>query len=84
MTTKLDPNTITYDGVPLSRTEYLILKTLIDNKGNVVRRSQIIEKAWDKKKYGKTDSLAIHVGNIRRKIPNIPVYSVSKFGYIYS
>lgn len=83
MKTKLDSNTITYDGVPVSRTEYLILKTLIDNKGKVVSRDELIKRVWLSKKYGKTDSISVHIGHIRKKIPNIPIYSKSGFGYIY-
>ena len=39
---KLDSNTITYAGVPVSRTEYLILKKLIDNQGKVVTKEELV------------------------------------------
>lgn len=83
MKTKLDPNTITYDGVPVSRTEYLILKYLIDNKGKVVKKEDVVKAVWRNKEYGKSDSITVHIGHIRKKIPNIPIYSKSGFGYIY-
>jgi OmpR family two-component system bacitracin resistance response regulator BceR len=81
--TKLDPNTITYDGKAVSRTEYLILKKLIDNKGKVVRKEELVSSVWTDKKYGKSDSITIHIGNIRKRIPTIPIFSKSGFGYIY-
>lgn len=83
MKSKLDSNTITYNNIPVSRIEYLILKTLIDNQGKVVSREDIVKAVWRHKEYGKTDALSVHIGHIRKKIPNIPIYSKSGFGYIY-
>jgi DNA-binding response OmpR family regulator len=80
---KLDSNTITYAGVPVSRTEYLILKKLIDNQGKVVTKEELVNAVWSSKKYNKSDSVTVHIGNIRKRIPNIPIFSKSGFGYIY-
>ena len=80
---KLDPNTITYDNKAVSRTEYLILKKLIDSKGKVVRKEELVTSVWAGKKYGKSDSIAIHIGNLRKRFPKISIYSISKLGYMY-
>ena len=57
--------------VELTRTEFLILQTLMRNAGRVVPRSQLAQAVWG------TDStdphlLEVHVSNLRRKIEKDP------------
>jgi len=55
--------------VDLTNLEFRLLKLLMENKGKVVKRTDIIEKVWDM--YGGelfSNSINVHVKNLRKKI----------------
>jgi len=58
------------NGVPvdLSPLEFEILRYLVENRGRVVRRSEMLSKIWgyDGKTYTRT--VDTHIGNLRQKI----------------
>jgi DNA-binding response OmpR family regulator len=61
------------DGRPvdLTRTEFLILKTLMQNPGTVVSRSALAEAAWGTDIHD-PHLLEVHMSNLRRKIEPDP------------
>ena len=54
--------------VPLSKTEFLLLKLLIENQGKVLSRSQIIDGIWGPGHFIDENTVDVYVGYIRSKI----------------
>lgn len=63
-------NTLTYQGqeIPLSKNEYRILLTLMENKGNVVSREKLMEKLWQTDSFVDENTLTVNVGRLRKKL----------------
>ena len=54
--------------IELTLTEFQILKLLIDNKGNVLTRTFLLDKIWGYDYYGETRTLDVHIRHLRKKI----------------
>ena len=54
--------------VPLSKTEFLLLKLLIENQGKVLSRSQIIDGIWGPGHFIDENTVDVYVGYLRSKI----------------
>ena len=69
---ELDDRTkeVTLDGekVSLTRTEYDILKLLMENPGKVFSPNQIYEKVWNDNPFGTENTVAVHIRHLREKI----------------
>jgi len=65
---------VTLDGekVNLTRTEYDILKLLMDHPGEVFSPNQIYEKVWKDNPYGTENTVAVHIRHLREKIEYNP------------
>ncbi len=65
---------VTLDGelVPLTRTEYDILKLLLLNKGQVFSPSQIYQKVWKDVAFGTENTVAVHIRHLREKLEYDP------------
>ena len=79
---------VTLDGekVALTRTEYDILKLLMENEGNVFSPHQIYEKVWKDNPYGAENTVAVHIRHLREKIeynPAEPRYLKAVWGRGY-
>ena len=63
-------NTLTFEGnqIPLSKNEYRILLTLLENKGNVVSRERLMEKLWQTDSFVDEITLTVNVGRLRKKL----------------
>lgn len=77
------------NGTPIKFTpkEFNILLTLARNAGNVVLRERLKSAAWGSEFSGETDSLAVYVNHIRKKIepdPSKPRYVLTHWGKGYS
>ena len=61
---------VTLDGekVNLTRTEYDILKLLMDYPGQVFSPNQIYEAVWKDNPYGTENTVAVHIRHLREKI----------------
>ena len=61
---------VTLDGekISLTRTEYDILKLLMDHPGEVFSPNQIYEKVWNDNPYGTENTVAVHIRHLREKI----------------
>ena len=78
---------VTLDGekVNLTRTEYDILKLLMDHPGQVFSPNEIYERVWQERAIN-TDTVMVHVRNIREKIeynPKEPKYLKVVWGVGY-
>jgi len=62
--------TLSSDGAPvrLTRTEYAILKLLMQNPGQVVTKSQLLEQVGEDTPDCVEGSLKVHVSNLRKKL----------------
>lgn len=80
-------NTLTYQGeqIPLSKNEYRILLTLMENKGQVVSRERLMEKLWETDSFVDDNTLTVNVNRLRRKLESagLEEFIVTKFGVGY-
>lgn len=65
---------VTLDGEPVSltRTEYDILKLLMEHPGEVYSPSQIYEQVWKEDAFGNENTVAVHIRHLREKIEYNP------------
>lgn len=68
--------------IPLSKNEYRILLTLMENKGNVVSREKLMEKLWQTDSFVDENTLTVNVGRLRKKLENAGLkdFIETKFG----
>lgn len=66
--------TVTLDGevVALTRTEYDILKLLMQNPGKVYSPNQIYKLVWKENPYGTENTVAVHIRHLREKVEYNP------------
>ncbi len=66
--------TVTLDGeeVALTRTEYDILKLLMENPGKVYSPNRIYELVWKDNPYGTENTVAVHIRHLREKVEYNP------------
>lgn len=69
---ELNPNsmevTVNKERIALSKTEYLLLKTLLENKNTVLSRDTIINTVWGADHYIDENSVDVYVRYLRAKI----------------
>lgn len=65
---------VTLDGeaVSLTRTEYEILKLLMQNPGKVYSPNEIYELVWKDNPYGTENTVAVHIRHLREKVEYNP------------
>ena len=80
-------NTLTYNGrkIDLSKNEYRILYTLMQNKGKVVSREKLMEALWETDSFVDENTLTVNVGRLRKKLDALGLHDfiVTKFGVGY-
>ena len=66
--------TVTLDGDPVSltKTEYEILKLLMEHPGEVFSPNQIYEAVWKDSPYGIENTVAVHIRHLREKLEYNP------------
>ncbi len=69
----------------LSKNEYRILLTLMQNRGKVVSREKLMEELWETDSFVDENTLSVNVGRLRKKLDGIglPNFIVTKFGVGY-
>ena len=65
---------VTLDGdpVPLTRTEYDILKLLMEHPGQVFSPNEIYTQVWKDISFGTENTVAVHIRHLREKIEYDP------------
>ena len=80
-------NTLTFEGkeIPLSKNEYRILLTLLENKGSVVSRERLMERLWQTDSFVDENTLTVNVGRLRKKMDGagLPGFVETRFGVGY-
>lgn len=66
----LNDTTLTYQGerIELSKNEFRILQTLMEQKGKVVSRDTLMTKLWQMDCYVEENTLTVNVTRLRRKL----------------
>jgi len=54
--------------IKLTKTEFSLLKYLIQNAGRVITYNMLLEKVWGLEYSEDTQTLRVHIGNLRKKI----------------
>ena len=72
----------------LTKTEFMLLKLFIENKGKVLSRDQIIDSVWGEEHYTESGSVDVYVRFLRSKITEFDdfeyIKTVRGAGYIFS
>lgn len=58
--------------VELTKTEFLILELLIQNRGRIFTKQQIFDYAWDSGYIADDNTVMVHISNLRAKIEDNP------------
>lgn len=66
----LNDTTLVYQGekMELTRNEFRILQTLLENKGKVVSRDTLMTKLWQMDSYVEENTLTVNVTRLRKKL----------------
>ena len=84
----INDNSISYkdEKVELTKNEYKILQTLLENKGKTVSRDNLMIKLWETDNYVEENTLNVNITRLRRKLESIGLENFIKtkkgLGYI--
>ncbi|HJB28937.1 MAG TPA: response regulator transcription factor [Candidatus Blautia faecavium] len=80
-------NTLTYkdEQISLTKNEYRILLTLMENKGKVVSRERLMERLWETDSFVDENTLTVNVNRLRKKLDSagLTEFISTKFGVGY-
>ncbi|NLO48237.1 MAG: response regulator transcription factor [Clostridiales bacterium] len=67
---------LTYNGerIELSKNEYRILHTLLENKSRIVSREQIMTRLWETDSYIDDNTLTVNIARLRKKLDDAGLY----------
>ena len=88
MQLQLEKMTLTYNNqsLELTKNEFKILKMLLENKGQVVSRNEMMKGLWDEEVYVNENTLTVNVNRLRSHLEEIGLCDmiVTKKGIGYS
>lgn len=67
--------------VELTTIEFDLLKTLVENRGRVLSREQLLQHVWGYDFYGEARVIDVHVGHLRQKLGSELFATVRGVGY---
>jgi two-component system, OmpR family, alkaline phosphatase synthesis response regulator PhoP len=68
--------------VDLAPREFALLAALVDNRGIVLSRRQLLDLAWGYDWYGDERTVDVHIGQLRRKLGDgLPLATLRRTGY---
>ena len=83
----LENHTMSYksQNIELSKNEYRILLTLMENKGKVVSRERLMERLWERDSVIDENTLTVNVNRLRKKLDTFGLkdFIMTKFGEGY-
>ena len=83
----LENHTMSYksQNIELSKNEYRILLTLMENKGKVVSRERLMERLWESDSFIDENTLTVNVNRLRKKLDTFGLkdFIMTKFGEGY-
>ena len=81
----LDKKTVSIDGedIPFTKTEFEILHLLLDEKGRVFSRQELIDRIWPKDVLVLDRTVAVNITRLRKKIGRFSKCIVTRLGFGY-
>ena len=81
-----DSHEVTYNGQPVDLTnrEFILLRTLMENKNVAMTREKLLCDAWGYDYYGETNIIDVYVRYIRHKTSDDVIKTIRGVGYIVS
>ncbi len=80
-------NTLTYgnEKISLSKNEFRILLSLMENKGRVVSREKLMEQLWATDSFVDENTLSVNVNRLRKRLETAGLenFITTKFGVGY-
>lgn len=75
-----DKNYLNYEDkeIELTKTEFLILNYLIENKNKIVPRIELIEYLWDNESFIDDNTLSVHISRLRSKLKSLGIVDIIK------
>ena len=72
----LNDTSLTFKGerIELTKNDFRILQTLLENKGNVVSRDTLMTKLWQIDAYVEENTLTVNVNRLRKKLENVGLH----------
>lgn len=69
--------------IPLKKKEYNLIEYMALNKNRPISRTELLDHVWDYKRIISSNTVDVHINNIRRKLVNPNILStVHGFGYM--
>ena len=79
--------TLTFNGekIDLTKNEYRIMETLLENKGKVVSRELLMNKLWETDSFVDENTLSVNIARLRKKLEQAGMhdYIATKVGMGY-
>ncbi len=77
-------HTVTYGGknVDFTNREFILLRTLMENKNTAMSREKLLAAAWGYDYYGETNIVDVYVRYIRQKTDDSVIKTIRGVGYI--
>ncbi len=81
----LDKKTVSIDGenVPFTKTEFELLHLLLEEKGRVFSRQELIDKVWPKDVLVLDRTVDVNITRLRKKIGRFAKCIVTRLGFGY-
>lgn len=81
----LDKKTVSIDGadVPFTKTEFELLHLLLEEKGRVFSRQELIDKVWPKDVFVLDRTVDVNITRLRKKIGRFAKCIVTRLGFGY-
>lgn len=81
----LDKKTVTIDGenVPFTKTEFELLRLLLEEKGRVFSRQELIDRIWPKDVLVLDRTVDVNITRMRKKIGKFAKCIVTRLGFGY-
>jgi DNA-binding response OmpR family regulator len=66
----MNDNTLRFNGekIELTKNEYRIMLTLMENKGKIVSRDTLMTRLWQMDSYVEENTLTVNVNRLRKKL----------------
>ena len=63
-----------------------MLRTLIQNKGRILNRDQLLNKVWGYEYFGETRTVDVHIRHLRQKLGDLGrhIETVRGLGYMFN
>ncbi|MDR0970596.1 MAG: response regulator transcription factor [Lentimicrobiaceae bacterium] len=69
--------------VKLTKTEYLLLLTLMQNQGRVFSRQELLDKVWREDAFIEARTIDVHIARLRKKLLSAGSLIINRSGYGY-